>query len=245
MNTNTEANTLQRHRPEPENIRKMFAQVAHRYDRANTVLSIGIHHLWRKKLVRWSEIQEGQRVLDCATGTGDLAIAFKKIVGPQGKVIGTDFCKEMLEFAPAKAKQQNLDVIFQQADVMKLPFSDRSFDVVSISFGIRNVADPLKALKEMARVTKPGGQVMILEFGQMSVPVVGALYNFYSERILPKIGGWVTGKPDAYQYLQTSSAQFPCRQKFVDLMKSTGQFSEVTYQPLSLGIAYLYKGTKA
>ncbi|HND84788.1 MAG TPA: class I SAM-dependent methyltransferase, partial [Pseudobdellovibrionaceae bacterium] len=121
----------------------------------------------------------------------------------------------------------------------------RSFDVVSISFGIRNVADPLKALKEMARVTKPGGQVMILEFGQMSVPVVGALYNFYSERILPKIGGWVTGKPDAYQYLQTSSAQFPCRQKFVDLMKSTGQFSEVTYQPLSLGIAYLYKGTKA
>jgi demethylmenaquinone methyltransferase/2-methoxy-6-polyprenyl-1,4-benzoquinol methylase len=166
--------------PNPEIIRSMFSKVAGEYDKANSVLSVGIHHLWRKKLVQLSKATAGQSVLDCATGTGDLAIAFKKAVGPTGKVIGTDFCADMLESAPRKAQEKNLDIQFEQADVTQLQYQDSQFDIVSISFGIRNVSDPVKALTEMARVAKPGGRVMVLEFGQMKTPVIKDLYNYYS-----------------------------------------------------------------
>ena len=205
----------------PDLVKSMFASVAHKYDRANSILSVGIHHLWRNRLVKLVNPQNGQRILDCATGTGDLAIAFKKAVGTKGEVVGTDFCKEMLSFAPAKAQSMGLDIKFELADVMNLPYSDHSFDHASISFGIRNVADPAKAIAEMARVVKPGGKVVILEFGQVNIPVVGALYNWYSQRVLPKIGGWVTGAPQAYEYLQKSSAVFPCREAFCQLMSQS------------------------
>lgn len=219
----------------------MFSKVAANYDKANSVLSVGIHHLWRKKLVRYSGAKAGDRVLDCATGTGDLAIEFKKNVAA-GEVIGTDFCKEMLEPAPAKAKALGLDIHFEQADVTQLQFSDRQFDISSISFGIRNVSDPVKALREMARVTKPGGRVMILEFGQVNIPVFGGLYNFYSQKVLPKIGGLVTGQGEAYEYLQKSSAAFPCREGFLKLMDESQAFSQREYISLTGGIAYIYKG---
>lgn len=230
------------HSPDPEIIRSMFSKVASNYDKANSVLSVGIHHLWRTKVVKFSEASAGQKVLDCATGTGDLAIAFKKAVGPTGDVIGTDFCVEMLDPAPAKAAKENLQIKFEQADVTKLQYPDKQFDIVSISFGIRNVSDPVKALKEMARVAKPGGRVMVLEFGQMSIPVIGSAYKFYSEKILPILGGWVTGQKEAYDYLQKSSAAFPCREGFIDLMKQSNSFSQMTYVPVSFGIAYIYKG---
>jgi demethylmenaquinone methyltransferase/2-methoxy-6-polyprenyl-1,4-benzoquinol methylase len=229
--------------PDPEIIRSMFSKVATNYDKANSVLSVGIHHLWRKKVVQLSKAMMGQKVLDCATGTGDLAIAFKKAVGPTGVVIGTDFCAEMLDFAPAKAKAENLEIQFELADVTKLQYPDDKFDIVSISFGIRNVNDPVQALKEMARVTKPGGRVMVLEFGQISLPVIGPAYKFYSEKVLPIIGGWVTGQKDAYNYLQKSSAAFPCREGFIDLMKEANSFSHMSYVPVSFGIAYIYMGT--
>lgn len=238
MNTQT-----QRQSPDPEKIRSMFSKVAAKYDKANSVLSVGIHHLWRKKLVSLSGAKAGMKVLDCATGTGDLAIEFKKTVGTTGEVVGTDFCKEMLDPAPAKAKAQNLDIHFELADVTQLQFADKRFDVSSISFGIRNVNDPVKALKELARVVKPGGQVMVLEFGKMDFPVISGLYNFYSEKVLPKIGGLVTGQGDAYEYLQKSSAAFPCKEQFLDLMKQSGAFSEMSYTTVSFGIAYIYKGT--
>ncbi|MEN0059934.1 MAG: bifunctional demethylmenaquinone methyltransferase/2-methoxy-6-polyprenyl-1,4-benzoquinol methylase UbiE, partial [Bdellovibrio sp.] len=211
-----------KHSPNPEIIRAMFSKVAARYDRGNNVLSMGIHHLWRKKLVRYSGAQPGHHVLDCATGTGDLAIEFKKAVGPTGVVLGTDFCAEMLIPAPAKARELGLEIQFEQADVTQLQYADNRFDRASISFGIRNVGDPVKALQEMARVTKPGGQVLILEFGQVSLPIFGSIYNFYSQNILPKIGGWVTGQKEAYEYLQKSSAAFPCREEFVKLMQDSG-----------------------
>lgn len=228
--------------PNPEIIRSMFSKVASKYDRANSVLSVGIHHLWRKKLVELSGAKSGDRVLDCATGTGDLAIAFKKTVGNIGHVIGTDFCADMLEIAPEKAKNKNLNISFEQADVTQLQYPDKQFDIVSISFGIRNVSDPVKALSEMGRVTKPGGRVMILEFGQMQTPVIKDLYNLYSEKILPKIGGLVTGQKEAYDYLQKSSAAFPCRTGFLELMKKSDCFSEMNYAPVSFGIAYIYTG---
>jgi demethylmenaquinone methyltransferase/2-methoxy-6-polyprenyl-1,4-benzoquinol methylase len=228
--------------PDPEKIRSMFAKVAANYDRGNSVLSIGIHHLWRKKLVKMAQVKSGMSVLDCATGTGDLAIEFKKYVGPEGSVIGTDFCAEMLESAPEKAAKENLDIKFELADVTKLQYENQQFDRVSISFGIRNVSNPVIAMKEMARVTKPGGLVLILEFGQMTIPVISNLYQFYSENILPKIGGLVTGQGEAYDYLQKSSAAFPSREKFLKLMNESNSFSEISFTPVSFGIAYIYIG---
>jgi len=228
--------------PESKQIQYMFSKVARQYDKANDVLSLGIHHSWRRKVVRWSKVKPGQRILDCATGTGDLALEFKKAVGPEGEVLGTDFCPEMLESAPEKSRWKNLPVQFLVADVMNLPFENESFDLTSIAFGIRNVEDPERALREMARVTRRGGQVIVLEFGEMDTPLVGPLYHFYSERILPKIGGWLTGQPEAYEYLQKSSASFPSKSEFVDLMRATGCFSEVQNYSLSFGIAYAYFG---
>lgn len=227
---------------QPEIIRSMFSRVARRYDLANQVLSLGIHHFWRKKLVKLSEAHPGQHILDCATGTGDLAIEFKKTVGATGEVIGTDFCTDMLNLAPAKAQTAQLQIQFEQADVTRLQYPNSKFDISSISFGIRNVNEPRKGISEMARVTKSGGYVMILEFGQMTIPVIGPIYKYYSEKILPQIGGWVTGQKEAYQYLQKSSAAFPCREDFVKMMESTGAFQHVSYTALSGGIAYIYKG---
>lgn len=230
------------HSPNPEIIRSMFSKVAANYDRANSVLSVGIHHLWRKKLVDLAQVKPGQAILDCATGTGDLAIAFKKATGPTGSVIGTDFCADMLETAPAKARKAGLEIQFEQADVTQLPYENNRFDIVSISFGIRNVNDPVKALHEMARVSKPGGRVMVLEFGQMQTPVIRDLYNLYSEKVLPVIGGLVSGQKEAYDYLQKSSAAFPCREGFLDLMKQADAFTDCSYTPVSFGIAYIYTG---
>lgn len=228
--------------PESDKIRHMFSQVAKRYDLANTVLSLGIHHVWRRKLVKWSGVQKGQSVLDCATGTGDLALEFKNAVGPSGKVIGTDFCPEMLESAPIKAKKLNLDIQFEVGDVTDLKFKQKEFDISSISFGIRNVNNPRKGISEMARVTRSGGYVLILEFGQVNVPLLSWIYKKYSTKVLPLIGGILTGQRDAYKYLQKSSASFPCKKEFCDLMLSTGSFSEVEYKSLSFGIAYIYRG---
>ncbi len=228
----------------PEKIKQMFASVAQNYDRANSVLSVGIHHLWRKKVVQLAGAKPGMKVLDCATGTGDLAIEFKKVVGPSGTVIGTDFCKEMLDFAPPKAKAQGLDITFAQADVMNLQYPDNTYDIASISFGIRNVSDPLLGLKEMARTLKPGGKLVVLEFGKMDFPVIGALYNFYSEKILPKIGGLVTGQAEAYDYLQKSSAQFPSKNDFLQMMEATGLVHKAYYKSFTGGIAYLYIAEK-
>lgn len=226
-----------------QTIQNMFSEIAGSYDKANSVLSLGIHHLWKKELVRKSQVQPGMSVLDCATGTGDLALLFKKEVGAHGRVIGSDFCQEMLDQAPDKAKKAGLDIEFQWADVCQLSYEDNEFDRTSISFGIRNVESLEKALSELARVTRPGGKVMILEFGQMNMPGIKQAYNFYSQRVLPRIGGLVSGKPKAYQYLNDSSQVFPCGDDFKDIVLSTGSYSEVQAWPLSLGIAYIYSCT--
>jgi demethylmenaquinone methyltransferase/2-methoxy-6-polyprenyl-1,4-benzoquinol methylase len=222
-------------------VQQMFASIAPAYDRTNSVLSLGIHHIWRKKTVQVSGARTGMSVLDCATGTGDLALEFKKTVGLAGHVIGTDFCPEMMETAPSKSEAKQLHVQFEVADAMNLPYPNHTFDISSISFGIRNVDDPSIALKEMARVVKPGGKVMILEFGQPK-GFMGIIYDWYSRHIIPFIGGLLTGNKEAYQYLPRTAAQFPCREEFLTLMKNTGMYSEASYQELTFGIAFLYKG---
>lgn len=227
--------------PDPAKIRSMFASISRRYDRANTVLSGGVHHLWRRKAVRRAGVKSGDRVLDCATGTGDLAIAFRKAVGDSGRVVGTDFVPEMLDLARSKA--QNVE--WQVADVTRLPFEDATFDVASISFGIRNVNDPRKGIAEMARVVRGGGRVIVLELGQPRGRAFGTLFHWYSRHVLPRLGGAVTGDPAAYQYLQTSSGRFPCGDELVALMRESADFASVDFVPLTFGIAYLYRGVKA
>jgi demethylmenaquinone methyltransferase/2-methoxy-6-polyprenyl-1,4-benzoquinol methylase len=226
--------------PDPTKIRTMFASISSRYDRANTLLSAGVHHLWRRKAVRWSGVREGDRVLDCATGTGDLAIAFAKKVGPSGRVIGTDFVPEMLTLARAKSS----DITFEVADVTHLPYEEGAFDIASISFGIRNVGEPRKGIAEMARVVRPGGRVIVLEFGQPRSRPLGRLYDLYARHLLPRLGGAVTGDPAAYEYLQKSSGRFPCGEDFVALMRASADFAAIDFAPLTFGIAYLYCGTK-
>lgn len=159
-----------------------------------------------------SEAKEGDHVLDCATGTGDLAIEFKKAVGDSGYVMGTDFCAPMIEPAPAKAKEKGLKIDFEVADAMDLPYEDSRFDISSIAFGIRNVDDPVVALKELARVVKPGGRVVVLEFGQPK-GILKFPYNLYSQHIMPAVGGWLSGNREAYTYLPRTSATFPAGKK--------------------------------
>ncbi|HYO57359.1 bifunctional demethylmenaquinone methyltransferase/2-methoxy-6-polyprenyl-1,4-benzoquinol methylase UbiE [Archangium sp.] len=223
-------------------VRQMFSSIATRYDVTNEILSFGIHRLWRRAAVRHSGAREGNAVLDCATGTGDLALAFKRKVGASGRVMGTDFCKEMLDSAPAKATREGLQVEFQVADAMALPFADATFDVASIAFGIRNVDDPVKCLKEMARVVRPGGRVVVLEFGQPT-GFFGALFRLYSKVVMPTIGGLLTGNRAAYEYLPRTSAAFPSGDKFLSLMEQAGAYQERLAYPMTFGTSYVYVGT--
>lgn len=225
-----------------EKVRTMFADIADDYDRINSILSFGIHNAWRKRTVLESEARPGDRVLDCATGTGDLALEFKKTVGHEGYVLGTDFCKEMIEHAPGKAEERKLVVEFEVADAMNLPYDDNSFDVASIAFGIRNVDDPVICLQEMARVVKPGGRVVVLEFGQPK-GLLKMPYELYSRHIMPTIGGWISGNRDAYTYLPETSAKFPAGDNFIKLMMESNSYSKSRAVELTGGIAFVYVGT--
>lgn len=224
-----------------EQVRTMFASIAPRYDITNTILSLGIHHLWRKKAVRVSGASNGMRVLDCATGTGDLAIEFKNAVGKDGYVLGTDFCAEMMDTAPAKASKQQMVIQFEVADATALPYEDNSFDIASISFGIRNVDDPVRCLEELSRVVKPNGTVVVIEFGQ-PIGFFGKLYEFHSRYIIPFLGGLLTGNKQAYQYLPKTAAAFPAGAAFIEMMKKTNQFHSEQAIPLTGSIAYIYIG---
>jgi demethylmenaquinone methyltransferase/2-methoxy-6-polyprenyl-1,4-benzoquinol methylase len=219
----------------------MFAAIARRYDRANSVLSFGRHRGWRRRAVRLSGAKAGARVLDVATGTADLGFAFRKAVGPSGVVAGADFCRPMLVEAASKSATQGRLEGLVEADALRLPFRDASFDVASIGFGIRNVDDARAGLVEMARVVKPRGRVVVLEFGQPR-GLLARPYRLYSRHVLPRVGGWITGERSAYEYLPRTAAAFPSGEAFPELMHSTRRFADVRAYPLSGGIAYVYVG---
>jgi len=227
-----------------QRVQGIFAAIAPRYDLANDVISFGRAHAWRRKAVRLSRAKPGDRVLDVATGTGDLAIAFKKTVGSTGEVIGVDFCAEMLVPAPAKAAKHGMDVTFQQGDAMNLQFADASFNVVSIAYGLRNVADTAKSIREMARVLKPGGRFVILETGRPALPVYRELVDLYTAKVMPVFGGWLSGNKDAYRYLDRSSRDFPYGEKLVELLRREGGFAEVKAHPLMGGVSFIYECVK-
>jgi demethylmenaquinone methyltransferase/2-methoxy-6-polyprenyl-1,4-benzoquinol methylase len=223
-----------------EEIRLMFSDISERYDVGNDVLSFGTHRLWKNYMVRRARAPRSGRVLDLATGTGDIALLFSDAVGADGEVTGVDFCPDMIELARRRPKNRRDNLRFEVGDAMNLRFADNSYDICSISFGIRNVDDPVAALAEMRRVVKPGGRVVVLEFGQPR-GLFGTLYRFYSETILPIIGGIVSGNRAAYSYLNKTSASFPCREGFIDLMHRAG-FERASWKGLFGGIAFLYIG---
>ncbi len=228
-----------------QRVQGIFAAIAPRYDLANDVISFGRAHAWRRQAVRLSRAQDGDRILDVATGTGDLAIAFKKAVGVNGEVIGVDFCAEMLAPAPAKAAKHALAITFQQGDAMDLRYPDASFNVVSIAYGLRNVADTAKAVREMARVLRPGGRLVILETGRPALPVYRELVDLYTAKVMPVFGGLLSGNKDAYRYLDSSSRDFPYGEKLVELLRREGGFAEVKAHPLMGGVSFIYECLKA
>ena len=202
----------------------------------NHVLSMGTDILWRKKVGRLVASWEPMRVLDVATGTGDLALEIQKKC-PEAKVLGTDFCPEMLAHATKSGVAET-----QVADAMNLPFEDGEFDVVTVAFGLRNMENWEGALLELGRVIKPGGHLLVLDFSQPR-GLLKKPYGFYLNKVLPKIAGLLTGEGDAYQYLAGSIGEFPYGAKMVSLIEKAG-LSEADCEPLSGGIASIYTASK-
>lgn len=233
--------------PDGPTIQRMFAEVAPGYDRANRALSLGIDVYWRRRAVRMVGVQAGERALDVCAGTGDLSFALQRA---GALVTGADFCVPMLAFAHQKAlaaRGRGTQAVpeFLAADALHLPFPDASFDFATVAFGIRNVSDPLVGLREMARVVRPGGRVLVLEFTRPRLPLLGAMYRFYFGKVLPKLGGWISGaKNGAYQYLHDSVMAFPEREAFLALMQAAGLQSP-RLELLTGGIAALYRGEVA
>lgn len=225
-----------------EEVRRMFAGLAEHYDRINSILSLGLHQRWRKTAVILSGAREGFSVLDCATGTGDLLVEFKKRVGESGEAVGIDFCAAMIKRAADKARRAGVKVSLQVGDVLNLPYEEKRFDIAGISFGIRNVDQPLRALKEMVRVVKTGGTVVVLELGQVKGPLK-LPYRCFGRYVIPAVGGLLSGNRQAYTYLWQSSACFPSGSDFLAMMEAAGRFSVLNAYRLAGGIAYIYTGT--
>jgi demethylmenaquinone methyltransferase/2-methoxy-6-polyprenyl-1,4-benzoquinol methylase len=226
-----------------DTVRQMFTAIARHYDILNTVLSFGLHHYWRQQAVTVSGILPGARLLDICSGTADLALTFARHLGHDTQVVATDFCAAMLDRGAQKARQQRIHLMSTLADAQCLPFGDAIFDAVTVAFGLRNVDCLATALGEMYRVLRPGGTALVLEFGQPHGVVLGPLYRFYSSYILPRLGGWVSGHPEAYTYLPRTAAVFPAAGRFVQEMVAQG-FTDVQARALSGGIVYLYRAIR-
>jgi demethylmenaquinone methyltransferase/2-methoxy-6-polyprenyl-1,4-benzoquinol methylase len=227
-----------------DRIRAMFAGIAPRYDLLNHLLSLNIDRWWRSFTVRKLDPKPGEPILDCCTGTGDLAIGLATKVGPDTEVIGADFTPEMLDIARKKAAQSHPRIQWIEADTMALPFESDRFALVSVAFGLRNVSDTAKGLAEMIRVTRPGGKIAILEFSKPRVPPFGWLYLAYFKYLLPRIGQAVSRSDNsAYHYLPKSVLQFPDGEAMEELLRGRG-LTSVERFPLTLGIATLYIGVK-
>jgi demethylmenaquinone methyltransferase / 2-methoxy-6-polyprenyl-1,4-benzoquinol methylase len=218
---------------QPARVRQMFGSIARRYDLANHLLSCGVDFYWRKRAAEIVVSWRPDKVIDLATGTGDLALALQKEL-PNAEVIGVDFLPEMLELARSKGVRQTV-----LADAMQLPFADASFDCVTIAFGLRNMEDWARALAEMSRVLRKSGHLLVLEFSLPTASVLRAVYRLYLHRCLPLLGSVLTGKKTAYDYLGDSIEEFPNGHAMTDLIEASG-FTRATFQPLSCGIATIY-----
>lgn len=222
----------------------MFSGIARRYDLLNHLLSGNVDKRWRRKTARAleSSLTEGARVLDVACGTGDLSLVLAE--AGRARVVGLDFCRPMLEIARLKADEGPHRIPFVEGDALRLPFADETFDAATIAFGLRNLAGVADGLRELRRILKPGGRLAVLEFSSPVVPGFRALFRFYFTRVLPRIGGLVSGSRGAYEYLPDSVTRFPDQKRLAELMRAEG-FEEVEYVNLTGGIAALHTGTRA
>ena len=224
--------------PDSRRVQQMFAGIAHRYDFLNHFLSISIDRHWRnlavakvRELVPWA----APSCLDVCSGTGDLAIALRRSLS--AGVVATDFCHPMLTRAAGKESS----VPNVEADALMLPFRDASFDVLTIAFGLRNLEDPIRGLREFHRLLRPNGAMVVLEFSKPVIPVLREAFGFYFRHILPRLGGVISGDAAACQYLHDSVVRFPNQKELLELMRAVG-FQKVNYVNLSGGIAALHWG---
>ncbi len=224
-------------------VKEMFAGIAGRYDLLNHVLSLNIDKRWRRLVA--DELRDildraDATVLDVACGTGDLSLELSR--NSKAQIIGTDFCRPMLTIA--NCKSQNANIPYVEADAMTLPVADATLDAATIAFGLRNLPNYENGLKELCRVLKPDGKLVVLECSHPRLPVFRQLYEFYFSTVLPRIGGLVSGSRAAYTYLPESVSKFPEQDALADLMRKCG-FSAVRFQNLTGGIAAIHVGTKA
>lgn len=225
-----------------KHVRGVFDSVASKYDLMNDLMSAGLHRAWKAFTVLRADIREGYQVLDIAGGTGDLALAFSKKVGKSGRVVHTDINEAMLSTGRDRLVDYGLALPTLVCDAEKLPFPDAHFNVVSVAFGLRNMTHKDVALKEMCRVLKPGGKLLVLEFSKVAKPLE-KMYDWYSFKILPHMGKLVAGDADSYRYLAESIRMHPGQEELKTLMKNAG-FGHVDFHNLSAGVVALHMGIK-
>ncbi|MEO6564989.1 MAG: bifunctional demethylmenaquinone methyltransferase/2-methoxy-6-polyprenyl-1,4-benzoquinol methylase UbiE [Casimicrobiaceae bacterium] len=221
-------------------VRGVFDSVARKYDVMNDLMSGGLHRLWKRFAIESAQLRPGQRVLDLAGGTGDLARLFAQRVGPDGVVVHTDINGAMLTEGRDKLLDAGLILPTVQCNAEALPFADRAFDVVSIAFGLRNVTHKDRALAEMRRVIRPGGRALVLEFSQVAAPLAPA-YDWYSFNVLPRIGSMVAGDAESYRYLAESIRVHPDQARLKEMMEQAG-FDAVEYFNLTAGVVAVHVG---
>ena len=221
----------------------MFAGIASRYDLLNHLLSGNVDRRWRRLVAEKLRpaLDADSTVLDVACGTGDLSIVIAEACG--ARVVGVDFCRPMLDIAARKSAAMSRTIPFVEGDALRLPFADEKFDAATIAFGLRNLSDVVGGLGELRRILKPGGRLVVLEFSRPVVPGFRALFQFYFSRVLPRVGGLVSGSRGAYEYLPDSVSKFPDQARLASLMKEVG-FENVDYRNLTGGIAALHSGTR-
>lgn len=228
-----------------EKVAEVFHSVAARYDIMNDVLSGGMHRLWKRFTIELSGVRRGNKVLDIAGGTGDLARKFSSLVGPEGEVVLADINASMLKVGRDRLLDKGVanNIQFVQADAEKLPFPDNHFDVVTIAFGLRNVTHKEDALRSMLRVLKPGGRLLVLEFSKPSNPLLSKFYDAYSFKFMPLAGKLITDDADSYRYLAESIRMHPDQETLKAMMGAAG-FERVTYHNMTGGIVALHRGIK-
>jgi demethylmenaquinone methyltransferase/2-methoxy-6-polyprenyl-1,4-benzoquinol methylase len=227
-------------------VREMFGRIAPRYDFLNHLLSLDIDKIWRRRVARrfsGALHNPTARVLDLCCGTGDLALAFRKEAPVGAEIVGSDFVPEMLERARAKAVALGAVITFVEADALALPFKDASFDLVSCSFGFRNLANYERGMLEIFRVLRPGGAVAILEFAELRGKLFGSLYRFYFRQVLPRLGGLISGSSSAYTYLPCSVSKFPSPEVLQALFERAG-YTGVRFERWTGGIVALHTARK-
>jgi len=226
-----------------QRVTQVFDSVATNYDIMNDLMSLGIHRLWKRFSIELSGVQPGQRVLDLAGGTGDLAAKFATLVGEQGQVVLADINAAMLQVGRERLLDRGVLLDYAQVNAESLPFANNTFDIITMAFGLRNVTDKEAALASMLRVLKPGGRVLILEFSELKIRPLKPLYDLYSFKVLPLLGKLIAKDADSYRYLAESIRMHPNQETLLEMMQTVG-FDRCDYHNLSGGIVAVHRGFK-